>query len=212
MELTELLDVDPTRIDLVEHPSVPKARKWLLFKSKERKEESMATTFVEDLTGVTEKIKTALSGKDEVKKEAETLLADIKAAVEDESVEFAEEDVAEALKALDAAMETETVTKEDVTAYHAQVKDLLAKASIKKEEEEEEEDPTKTALKKADLTDEQRAEIENILKAEAERVQQIEKQREARITKAEAEATAAREEIQKMQIKSEHHKIGRAHV
>lgn len=201
MELTELLDVNPMRVDVVSNPSVPKARRWLLFKSKDQKEDHMASTFVEDLTAIAEKIKKTL-GDSELKKEGQTLLADIQTAVEDENVEFTEKDITGALKQLDTALKAETVTKESIAAYHAQVKNLLAKASVKAETEEE--DPTKTALKKADLTDEQRTEIESILKADAERIEKANKEREERIEKAETAAKSAREEIRKMQIEAEH--------
>ena len=164
----------------------------------------MASTFIEDLSALTAKFEKGEGKQDELKKEGQVILKDLKDTIENDATEFNEEDLKGALAKLDTAMETESVTKEDVTAYHAQVKDLLSKAFLKKEEEEEEKDPAKAALAKADLTDEQRAEIETILKAEAERVEKAEKERETRIEKAEKEATAAREEIRKMQIEAEH--------
>jgi len=204
---TELNELDALRVARVDYVALPaNRRRFLLTKAgrPDQKEASMATTFVEDLAGVTEKIKkTLLSGNDELKQETETLISDIKTAVEDQSVEFAEADIAKALKELDAALNTETISKESVAAYHTQVKELLAKATVKKEEKEEK-DPTEVALAKAGLTDEQLADIKAVLKADAVRVEKADKERETRIQKAEAEATAARSEIKKMQNDAEH--------
>ena len=203
---TELNELDALRVARVDYVALPaNRRRFLLTKAgrPDQKEASMATTFVEDLAGVTEKIKkTLLSGNDELKQETETLISDIKTAVEDQSVEFAEADIAKALKELDAALNTETISKESVAAYHTQVKELLAKATVKKEEKEEK-DPTEVALAKAGLTDEQLADIKAVLKADAVRVEKADKERETRIQKAEAEATAARSEIKKMQNEAE---------
>ena len=212
-EINELLDIDPTRVDMIAgpaRPAVPSARRFLFFKSNQTEGRTMEKEVVRDLDSVLADLEKASSeDKAKINSELIGLVKDVKASVADiddpmkAEVAKAVADKIEAVLKSDDGASTKDELASLITDLNSVIKNL--QKSEKEEEEivEEGDEEVEDVLAKSDISDTAREDIERLMKQEAERIEkaaQAEKDElREQLKKAETERSEQRARIEKME-------------
>ena len=209
-EINELLDIDPTRVDMIAgpaRPAVPSARRFLFFKSNQTEERTMEKEVVRDLDSVLADLQKA-SGEDKAKINSELigLVKDVKASVADiddpmkAEVAKAVADKIEAVLKSDDGASAKDELASLINDLNSVIKNLQ-KADEKTEDKEDED--VNEALAKSDIPEEMRNDVARLMKEEAERIAkaaQLEKDAlKEQLEKADKERTEQRARIEKME-------------
>jgi ElaB/YqjD/DUF883 family membrane-anchored ribosome-binding protein len=200
VDINELSDIDPTRVDLVRYPAVRSA-KYLLFKSEKTEEENMESKVVKNLDAVLESLQKATKeDSDKIKKELTGLVSDVKKSVEDAKPMAAEvaKAVAEKIAAVVKSNDDGSY-KDELTALVTDLHAIMDKVQKTKEDAEN----VTANIDKSGLSDDERAKLNQFMKAEADRiVKESQAEKDAlreQLAKAEAERVEQRERIEKME-------------
>ena len=209
-EINELLDIDPTRVDIIAgpaRPAVPSARRFLFFKSNQMEGRTMEKEVVRDLDNVLADLQKATTSEDKEKINSELigLVKDVQASVADIDDPMKAEVAKAVADKIEAVLKSDdgASAKDELASLITDLNSVIQNLQKNEDEEKEGDDNVEAMLAKSDIPETAREDVVRLVKEEAERVKKAaEIEQEAlreQLKKADEERAEQRKRIEKME-------------